>query len=237
MKARIIDKICSVLAFLITPVFFISFAVCIPAIFRPFYYACITPLHIEETSGYSRETIIEAYDDVMDFIWEGAEFKTGSLEWTEDEKAHFEDCIPLFHLQLILATVLGALLLAYFILLKTKVLRPARLKGISSVSYGGIFTILLMAVIGILAAIDFTRLFDLFHAVFFPGKENWVFNERTEQVINILPEEFFAVCAGFIVGFVVLLSIIAIVVGVVKKVKTDKQGETENVENVEKETV
>ncbi len=230
MKPRPIDKICSVLAFLITPIFFISFAVCIPAIFRPFYYACITPLHIEETSGYSRETIVEAYDDVMDFIWEGAEFKTGSLEWTEEEKSHFEDCIPLFHLQIILATILGALLLAYLILLKTKVLRPARLKGISSVSYGGMLTLLFMAIVGIFAAIDFTALFDTFHAVFFPGKENWVFNEDTEEVINILPEEFFAVCAGFIVGLVVILSVVAIVVGVVNKVKADKLAASKSVE-------
>ena len=222
MKSRPIDIICSVLAFLATPLFFISFAASIPAVFRPFYYACITPLQIEEYSGYDRETIVEAYDDVMEFIWEGAEFKTGSLAWTEEEKAHFEDCVPLFHLQVILASVLGAYLLVYLILRKKNVLRPAKLGGISSVSYGGMFTLLLVGGIGIFAAVDFDKLFNLFHAVFFPGKENWVFNEHTEEIINILPEEFFAVCAGFIVGLVAIMSIVAVVVGVVNKVKTDK---------------
>ena len=222
MKPRIIDKICSIFAFLITPIFLISFAVSIPAVFRPFYYACITPLRIEETSGYSRETIIEAYDDVMAFIWEGKEFKTGSLKWTEDEKEHFEDCIPLFHLQVILSSVLGALLLAYLILLKTKVLRRAWMKGIPSTAYGGMFTILLMIAVGIFAAVDFDKLFVVFHSVFFPGKDNWVFNERTEQVINILPEEFFAVCAGFIVGLVAVSSVVLISVGVARKVRDDK---------------
>ena len=222
MKIRPIDIICSVLAFLATPVFFIAFAASIPSVFRPFYYACITPLHIEEYSGYSRETIVEAYDDVMDFIWEGAEFKTGSLNWTESEKEHFEDCIPLFHLQVILASVLGAYLLAYLILIKKKVLRPARFKGISSVAYGGMLTILLMIIIGIFAAIDFDKLFNLFHAIFFPGKENWVFDEKTEQVIMILPEEFFAVCAGFIVGLVAILSIVATSLGIASKIKHDK---------------
>ena len=236
MKTRPIDIICSVLAFLATPLFFISFAVSIPAVFRPFYYACITPLHIEEYSGYNRETIVEAYDDVMDFIWEGAEFKTGSLDWTEEEKAHFEDCIPLFQLQVILACVLGAYLLVYLILIKKKVLNPARFKGISSVSYGGMLTIVLMAIIGIFAAIDFDKLFNLFHAVFFPGKDNWVFNEDIEEVIKILPEEFFAVCVGFIVGLVVILSIVAIVVGVVYKLKHDKEKPTdeEKLEEIKK---
>ncbi len=223
MKSRTIDIILSILAFLATPLFFISFAASIPAVFRPFYYACITPLHIEETSGYDRETIVEAYDDVMAFIWEGAEFKTGSLKWTEEEKEHFEDCIPLFHLQVILASILGAYLLVYLILIKTKVLRPARFKGISSVSYGGILTLIIMAIVGIFAAIDFDKLFNLFHAVFFPGKGNWIFDERTEQIINILPEEFFAVCAGFIVGLVAIFSVVSITIGVVHKVKDDKK--------------
>ena len=130
--------------------------------------------------------------------------------------------------------MLGALLLAYLVLLKTKVLRPARLKGITSTAYGGMLTLLFMAIVGIFAAIDFTKLFDAFHAVFFPGKENWVFNESTEQVINILPEEFFAVCAGFIVGVVVILSITLIVVGVVKKVKSDRLAKNECEETAEK---
>ncbi len=225
MKARWIDILLSVVAFFATPLFFISFAASIPAVFRPFYYACITPLHIEETSGYDRETIVEAYDDVMNFIWEGAEFKTGSLKWTEEEKAHFDDCVPLFHLQVILASILGAYLLVFLILRKKNVLRPAKLGGISSVSYGGMFTLLVMAVVGIFAAVDFDKLFSLFHAVFFPGKGNWIFNEKTEQVINILPEEFFAVCAGFIVGLVVIFSIIAIVVGVVKREKRPPVGD------------
>ena len=223
MKSRPIDIILSILAFLATPLFFISFAASIPAVFRPFYYACITPLHIEETSGYDRETIVEAYDDVMAFIWEGAEFKTGSLKWTEEEKEHFEDCIPLFHLQVILASILGAYLLVYLILIKTKVLRPARFKGISSVSYGGMLTLIIMAIVGIFAAIDFDKLCNLFHAVFFPGKGNWIFDERTEQIINILPEEFFAVCAGFIVGLVAIFSVVSITIGVVHKVKDDKK--------------
>lgn len=229
-KFRAIDIILSVLAFLATPLFFISFAVSIPAVFRPFYYACITPLHIEETSGYDRETIVEAYDDVMAFIWEGAEFKTGSLEWTEEEKEHFEDCIPLFRLQVILASLLGAYLLVYLILVKKGIVKKAWLFGISPVAYGGMLTILLMIIVGIFALANFDLLFEVFHSVFFPGKENWIFNESTEEVINILPEEFFAVCAGFVVAVSAILSVVSIAVGVVRKVKADKLAASKSVE-------
>ena len=38
-----------------------------PIIIRPFYYAQIEPLELEQSSGLSREEIIEAYDEVLDY--------------------------------------------------------------------------------------------------------------------------------------------------------------------------
>lgn len=42
------------------------------------------------------------------------------------------------------------------------------------------------------AVIDFTGLFTAFHHMFFPGKTNWVFDWRTDEIILILPEIFWA---------------------------------------------
>ena len=49
--------------------------------------------------------------------------------------------------------------------------------------------------VGALAALDFNRAFVAFHVLFFPGKDNWLFDPRTDQIINILPQEFFRNCA------------------------------------------
>ena len=38
----------------------------------------------------------------------------------------------------------------------------------------------------------FTGLFTAFHHAFFPGKTNWVFDWRTDEIILILPEIFWA---------------------------------------------
>ena len=222
MKSRPLDKILAIVALLLTPLFFISLSALIPCTVRVFYYASIDPLDIPESSGYSREVIIGAYDDVMDFIWRGAEFKTGELAWTESEKEHFEDSMFLFHLQAVFASVAGALLVAYFLLIKFGVLRPWRPKGLSPIAWGGMLTLALLIALGIFALVDFDQLFVVFHQVFFPGKSNWTFNPYTEEVINILPETFFAVCAGFIAGLAILLSICSIVVGFVCKRQRDK---------------
>jgi len=231
LRKRPIDIICSVLVFLVTPFFFISISALIPCAFRPFYYISVDTLNIPEESGYEREVCIEAYDDVMNFIWEGAEFKTGQLKWTEEEKGHFEDCKPLFFLQLGLAISCGTYLLVYLILRKTKVLRPARFRDVSSIAYGGIATLVFVGIVGLMALVDFERLFVIFHMIAFPGKDNWTFSPTSEEVINILPESFFLVCAVFIIGLTIILSSIAVGVGFglrTKRFKKLKEQEANN---------
>lgn len=218
-KANKVDKGCAIAMICLTPIFFIAVSALIPCIFRPFYYMFIDPLKIPQTSGYSRSTIIGAYNDIMNFIWRGAPFKTGSLAYTEAEKSHFADCIPLFHLQLILALVIGTLIIMYILLLKKNILIKVRFKGLSPFVYGGFISISLLAIVGIFAAINFNALFTVFHHIAFPGKGNWIFDYDTEQVIKILPESFFAVCAVFIISMVVILSTIVIVYGFMHKEK------------------
>ena len=231
MKKDIISRIISILVIVVSPVFFIAVAAFFTCTFRPFYYMLIGPLKIEETSGYSREVIVEAFDDVMNFIWRGAEFKTGQLNWTEEEKAHFQDCIPLFHLQLILTVVLGFLLILYAILVKFKVIKHKKVLGISPIAYGGAAAIIFLAAVGLFAAIDFNKLFEVFHHIAFPGKENWMFDYQTEEIINILPESFFLACLILIVSIVVLLSAGSIVFGLITRTKKNKNKEN-SVESV-----
>lgn len=222
MKNKVLSTILSSLVVAITPIFFIALAAFFTCSFRPFYYMLIGPLKIVETSGYTREVIVEAFDDVMNFMWRGAEFKTGQLAWTEEEKAHFEDCIPLFRLQLILTIICGVLLLAYFVLTKLKIIEKKKIFGVSPFAYGGGIAILILAFVGIFAAIDFDKLFTIFHQIAFPGKDNWVFNYETEQVINILPETFFLACVILILSIVVTLSLVAIILGIIFKDKKKK---------------
>ena len=58
--------------------------------------------------------------------------------------------------------------------------------------------------VGALAELDFGRAFVLFHALFFPGKDNWLFDPRVDQIINILPQEFFRSCAILILALLAL---------------------------------
>ena len=220
---EILNKILSVVTITITPIFFISLSALIPCIFRPIYYWSIVPLKIPETSGYSIATIREAFDDVMDFLWLGAPFKTGTLAFTEEEASHFADCKPLFHVQLILSIIGLVYITTYLILAKLKVIKIYRFNDMSPFMYGGSISLIFLIFVGVFAAIDFNTLFKIFHSIAFPGKSNWMFNPTTEEVINILPEEFFLECAIIIVSLAVILSLSVIIIDVVYKVNKNKK--------------
>ena len=48
---------------------------------------------------------------------------------------------------------------------------------------------------GGLAALNFDRAFVVFHSIFFPGKDNWMFDWQSDPIILFLPQDFFRNCA------------------------------------------
>lgn len=220
MKRKIINHSTTITFILMAILFSISFAILIPIIFRPFYYCSIKLLDIEGQSGFTYGEIKEAFDDVMNFIWHGSEFKTGVLAYSEEGASHFKDCVPLFWLDLWVCIISFIYLMANFILVRFHVLEFKRYKGFHPLFYCGVIVIGLVIIIGIFGLIDFYKLFEAFHKLFFPGKDNWEFDEDVDEIIKILPENFFALCAAWIGSHVLLFDIISITYGI----KTRKKG-------------
>ena len=222
-EARLIDKIMTIVFIVVLVLFILSCSIFMPLMNRGFYYAQIDDLNIVETlnnytrEDYTKDDVIEAFDDVMDFIWKGSEFKTGKLKFSESGKSHFEDCVPLFWLDFIVFIITSILMITFLILNITKTVVIQDIKGMSALFYGGIITIGVVIILGIFGIISFDLLFEYFHKVFFPGKDNWVFNPRDDEVILILPEEFFMRCAILIGATLFVLSGSAIAYGVIKK--------------------
>ena len=182
----------------------LSGAIAVPILCRPFYYAHIGPLHLEKATGYTRAEIKTAYDEMLDYCLGGEEFSTGALRWSESGKDHFTDVRVLFLLDLKVLAVSAAVLLLVLIAAKLARLRPARLAGRGPAFWAGAGLGGLFLLLGGLAALDFDRAFVVFHSLFFPGKTNWLFDPRTDEIINILPEVFFRNCAVLILTVLVL---------------------------------
>lgn len=198
------SKTLSILLSVLTAVILLTTAIAVPILCRPFYYAHIEPLHLCEQTGLTREEIKTAFDEMMDFCLGGEEFSTGVLRWSEEGKAHFEDVrvLFLFDLRVLVISIIALAI----VLLASRLTgsRPDRLLGRGHTFWAGAGLAAVFVIIGALAATNFDRAFTIFHTLFFPGKDNWLFNPTEDQIINILPQTFFMNCAILIL--VILLA-------------------------------
>jgi integral membrane protein (TIGR01906 family) len=184
----------------------------------------IEPLDLVLKTGCDFETIKAAYDQTLDFLTlPNVEFGTGVFKFTEDGKAHFYDCKVLFNLNLTVLIIAFAVATTLFVLDKTKVVKLCRPFNMSVTFISALSIFIVFGILALVVAVDFDTAFTVFHKIFFPGKDNWLFDPRYDQVLNILPEEFFMNCAILIGASIILISVGIIVFQLVKrKIATKK---------------
>lgn len=183
-------------------------SIAVPISIRAFYYIHIDGMDLTVSSGMTNEEIREAFDDVMDYcIGKSDTFAAGDLHWTPDGAAHFEDVRELFILDLRVAWLSCTVILAILLYCAARGRRPYLFRGHSPCfwSAAGIGTA--MITVSVAAAVNFDKAFEIFHRVFFPGKDNWLLDPDTDPVITILPQEFFRNCTILIVIMILILCV------------------------------
>ena len=201
----------SVLFALAVFLFIVTLSIALPIHIRGFYYLHIEALDLPGVSGFAADQIWEAYNEVLDYLTlPGRAFGTGVMACSADAQAHFEDCKFLFSLN---DWILGgsALCIAVLLVLKRRGdTGEYRLAGHGSAFWGAVCALVIPVVVGALAALDFDRAFVVFHSIFFPGKDNWLFDWNADQIIRVLPQQFFMNCAILIGAGILTLSLAVI---------------------------
>ena len=199
-------KICSVLHALATALCVLTGSIALPLLVRPFYHLHIGPLGLEAASGLTASQIRQAYGQMMDYcLGLRSTFAVGVLPFSAEGAAHFADVRSLFLLDLAVLVLSAAILLLLGVYRRYKAVELHRFRGHGPEFWGCVGLGTAFLVIGGLAATDFDRAFTLFHALFFPGKDNWLFDPRLDPVIEILPQAFFRNC-GLLILAALLLS-------------------------------
>ena len=199
------SKLLAVITAVFTALAVLSGAIAVPLLCRPFYYAHIGLMGLEQLTGLTREQIQQAFDQVMDYcLGLREDFAAGILPFSASGASHFADVRGLFLLDLWVLGLSLAGLAVLFVVCRKKRLRPSLLLGHGPGFWAACGLGAVFLVVGAFAATDFDRAFVVFHQLFFPGKDNWLFNWWEDPVILILPEEFFRNCAILILGMLLL---------------------------------
>ena len=211
------EKLLGVVQAVLTAFVIVSGAIALPILFRPFFYWHIKPMNLTDMVGLTPEQIKTAYNEMMNYCTGISDtFSAGVLPFSDSGADHFADVRKLFLLDLGVLLV-AVLLLAGILILKRK--RIFWIAGHTSGFWSAIGLGVTFAGVGFLAALDFDRAFVVFHELFFPGKDNWIFDSRFDPIINMLPEEFFRNCALLILS-AILLSCGALILWDIHKRKT-----------------
>jgi integral membrane protein (TIGR01906 family) len=217
---KIINKLSSFLFTISVMVLTITFSIGLPIYVRPFYYAHVEILDLDEQWDLEKEYIIEAYDEVLDFLTlEGREFGAGVLPFSEEGAGHFADCKVLFDLNKNAFVVALIAFVSLLLLNKLGIIKLSRPRGYGLSYHAGLSTLILFATIALLAAQNFSVAFTIFHLIFFPGKDNWLFDPNTDPIILFMPQKFFMNCAILICASILIISIVLIARGKKKRIK------------------
>jgi len=210
------NKLLSALFAIALAVLVLCASIGLPIYVRPFYYAHINALDMPAYTGHTYEEIKAAFDEVLDFLTlPGREFGTGVFPHSEEGASHFADCKGLFTLNLVALLISAAVVITLTVLRRLGKFTPARPLGYPIPLTVGLSLLGLFGLLVIIVAVDFQKAFHVFHAIFFPGKDNWLFDPRTDGIIEVMPSQFFMNCGILIAGSIIVASIAMVAVPLV----------------------
>ena len=198
--SRLLSLVLSVLIALVV----LTGSIAVPLLCRSFYYAHIGPLGLEEYY-LSREQIETAYNQMMDFcLGKRENFAAGVLGFSQSGADHFADVRGLFLLALRVLRLSAAALCVLLGWCLVGKVRPYRFRSRGPGFWAAAGLGASFLAIGGLAALDFDRAFVIFHSIFFPGKDNWIFDWSMDPIILFLPQDFFRNCALLILALLLV---------------------------------
>ena len=189
------------LAILLT-LFIISFAVVFTVFFKQLYYFDIDYLGISQSTGLSKDIIIENYNILIQYqsLFYRGELNLPDFIMSTTGRIHFEEVKRIFDIIQILCITTG--MISAVIIYQNHKDKEYRYLKLTTYFSIGIPTIL-----GFLASIDFDKAFVIFHKIAFRN-DYWIFDSETDPVITILPEAFFMHCFMLIIVIVIVMSLI-----------------------------
>ena len=186
----------------------ISLAVSITLNSRWLYVAVMEKEALVEETGYSRKEILENYDALINYnsIFGPNELEFPTLPMSEGGRIHFVEVKNIF----VAFQVIGIISLISLSVFAMHASKKKDAAAISVFRNAGILAVAVPTAVGIGVAINWDAAFVIFHKIFFRN-DLWLFDSRTDPVIEILPDTYFLACAVMIICLVIAFSVLCIV--------------------------
>ncbi|SDQ45171.1 TIGR01906 family membrane protein [Carnobacterium viridans] len=188
------EKVFHVVGMISLFLFIVSLSIVLTINLTPLYAFDIDYLKISQNVGLSKETLMENYRVLLNYLNLPWVTELNFLDFPSSESGlfHFYEVKRLFILDYVIAMITAVSSFFYLRYIKKnklfwKLVRPFQ------VAIAVPFVVLFMI------AVSFDQLFVAFHKVFF-NNDAWLFNPSTDPIILALPETFFMHC--FILAFV-----------------------------------
>ena len=205
------QKTISILSAIASFILIVTCAIAVPIYCRPFYFWHIEALNLEK-SGYTAAQIKEAYNEILDYLTlPGGTFSAGDFPFSASGASHFADCKVLFTINAAMLFGAAVFLIAVWIMKKQNRIQTLYIGPFHASFYAAVTCIVFILLAAVLASMDFYAAFVTFHSIFFPGKENWILNYRTDPIINVMPQDFFMHCAILIGAIIVIISLVIVI--------------------------
>ncbi len=177
---------------------------------RAYYGLQFSRYSIEDATGMEREDLLYTMDQVMAYLrGDREDLVVISRVRGEEreifgrrEKDHMVDVLHLFQGGFRIRNIA---LVSFLASLGFLLLKGAKEKAAAALAWAGWLPLTLAALIGGVAAANFSPYFVLFHEVFFDN-DLWILDPSREILIQMLPEGFFRDTALLWVGTFALLS-------------------------------
>lgn len=186
----------SLLLFMLSLYSFIKFTL----VFTPIYKISIKLFSLEKISNLNFNTILNEYNSLINYILfpQNKSLHFNNFSISNTGYYHFQEVKTLFNNISILIVTFSFILLI-FIVLNELFFKFNSLKILNYTAN----TIFLLVFLLVISSAKFHSFFNFMHKIIF-NNDYWLFDPKTDPIINVLPEEFFLINVLFILLLLLL---------------------------------
>lgn len=193
-----ISKFVNIILGLCITLFSIGFSVMLVLNLTAIYKIFIEKFNLVNKTAVSAENLMINYKGMISYLRNPfiEELKFKDFPMSTAGQVHFEDVKNIF-MNVYIIMIISVVILIVFKLIKKF---SININFIKALNYAANITFILFGLIVTGIIVDFSKIFILFHKIFF-NNGYWIFDPKTDPIINALPETLFMVYALIVIIF------------------------------------